>query len=170
MKNNPDPQNQKLPGKEVVKEEEVCICFNLRKAARVITQIYDDVMRPIGYRGTQITLLGVVSKFQPITVKKLAGFIDTEPTTLLRNLRLLEKNKLVVMKHDEKDHRAQVVTISEKGEKLLLKAYPLWKKTQDRIAEKVGRDHLNHILLDLQSALEVIQKDPEQKIPERGES
>jgi DNA-binding MarR family transcriptional regulator len=153
-------KKEALPGKEIVREEDVCVCFNVRKAARVITHLYDEVMRPLGYRGTQITLLGVVSRFQPITIKRLAGMIDSEPTTLLRNLRLLEKNKLVFMRHDEKDHRAQVVTLSPKGEQLLRKSYPLWKKTQDRIAARVGKKRLNAILHDLQDALEIIQKDP----------
>lgn len=151
--------NPKTGDRGIVKEEEVCVCFNLRKAARVVTQLYDEVMRPTGYRGTQITLLGVVSKFQPITVKRLAAFIDTEPTTLLRNLRLLEKNDLIEMNEHETDRRARTVTITDKGAKVLSKAYPLWKKTQDRIAAKVGRGRLNKVLEDLQNTMELIRKD-----------
>lgn len=156
--NKPKP-NDRLQGGDIVKEEEVCVCFNIRKAARIITHLYDEVMRPTGYRGTQITLLGVVSRFQPITVKKLAAFSDSEPTTLLRNLRLLEKNKLVLLQQQESDHRAQVVTMTEKGVVLLRKAYPLWKQMQDRIAGKVGKKQLNKILHDLQDALDMIQED-----------
>ncbi len=148
-----------LPGKEIVKEDEVCVCFNVRRAARVITQLYDEVMRPTGYRGTQITLLGVVSRFQPVTVKNLADMIDSEPTTLLRNLRLLEDHRLVHFEQDENDGRAQVVTLTDKGKKLLQQAYPLWKRTQDKIAGQVGRERLNQILNDLHQALEMIQQD-----------
>lgn len=158
-----DRPAQKLPGKDIVNEDEACVCFNLRKAARVVTHIYDEVMRPLGYRGTQITLLGVISRFQPMTVKHLAEIIDTDPTTLLRNLRLLEKERLAAMNQDEKDGRVQIVTLTAKGAEVLRKAYPLWKKTQDRIAKKVGRKRLNKILSDLQEALEAMSQRPEEK-------
>lgn len=154
---------QELPGKDIVNEDEACVCFNLRKAARVVTHIYDEVMRPLGYRGTQITLMGVISRYQPIAVKNLAGMIDTDPTTLLRNLRLLEKNKLIEMNQDQNDGRVQVVTLSKKGADVLRQAYPIWKKTQDLIAAKVGRNRLNKILRDLQEALEAISPAPEIK-------
>ncbi|HTL48955.1 MAG TPA: MarR family winged helix-turn-helix transcriptional regulator [Verrucomicrobiae bacterium] len=142
----------------VIKEEEVCVCFNLRKASRVITQIYDDVMRPLGYRSTQITLLGVIHKHEEITVKELAEFIDTDPTTLIRNLRVLEKEKLVDLQPGE-DRRQRKIMLTEKGKDLLARAYPLWKKTQDKIASLVGRQRLNQLLDDLSLALENIRED-----------
>jgi len=152
----PSGQKDKMLG--IVKEEEVCVCFNLRKAARIVTQVYDEVMRPVGYRATQVTLLGVVSKYQPMTVKRLSEFMETDPTTLLRNLRLLERDKLLTLTTGDEDRRERYVNISRKGTQILLKAYPLWKKTQDRIAELVGRDRLSHLLDDLGVTLEMIRK------------
>lgn len=35
----------------------VCVCMQLRKAGRVVTQIYDRCLRPVGIRGTQFALL-----------------------------------------------------------------------------------------------------------------
>lgn len=138
-----------------IDEDEVCVCFNLRKAARVVTQIYDEVMRPLGYRATQVTLLGVITNYSPITVKQLAGVIDTDPTTLLRNLRILEKRHLLRLDPGE-DRRERIVTLTEKGTELLRKAYPLWKETQQRIAEKVGKENLNQLLHGLNGALNSI--------------
>jgi len=142
-------------GKPVIKEDEVCVCFNLRKAARVITQIYDDVMRPIGYRATQVTLLGVIVNYSPITVKQLANVIDTDPTTLLRNLRVLEKEKLLSLDPGE-DKRSRIVALTDKGRSVLATAYPLWKATQDKIAARVGRENLNQLLGNLNIALNSI--------------
>jgi len=144
--------------KRMIDEEEVCVCFNLRKAARVITQIYDDVMRPLGYRATQMTLLGVISRHEAMTVKVLAGFIDSDPTTLLRNLRLLEKDGLVHFQAGE-DRRERKVSLTEKGLQVLGRAYPLWKKTQTRITDLVGKGRLNQLLKDLSVALERMRRE-----------
>lgn len=150
----------KKNSQSIVREDEVCVCFNLRKASRIVTQIYDDVMRPLGYRATQITLIGVINRHEGLTVKELAGFIDTDPTTLIRNLRLLEKDRLVRLEPGE-DRRERRVFLAEKGKQLLEKAYPLWKKTQERIAQQVGREELNHLLDGLSAALQSIQQGKE---------
>ena len=34
-----------------------CGSFNLRKATRVVTQLYDDILQPTGLRSTQVVLL-----------------------------------------------------------------------------------------------------------------
>ncbi|MEE9539836.1 MAG: MarR family transcriptional regulator, partial [candidate division NC10 bacterium] len=38
-------------------EAPACVCFNIRKAARAISQLYDDVLRPSGLRVTQFSIL-----------------------------------------------------------------------------------------------------------------
>jgi hypothetical protein len=38
-----------------------CACFNLRKATRAATQYYDEMLRPVGIRVTQFSLLVAVS-------------------------------------------------------------------------------------------------------------
>ncbi|MEW6300271.1 MAG: hypothetical protein AB1671_21465 [Thermodesulfobacteriota bacterium] len=40
-----------------MKAGQVCACFNLRKAARAVTQLYEEVLRPTGLRVTQFALL-----------------------------------------------------------------------------------------------------------------
>ena len=34
-----------------------CMCASLRRAARALTQLYDDALRPLGLRATQFTVL-----------------------------------------------------------------------------------------------------------------
>ena len=44
-----------------IKSVRTCACFNLRKAARAVTQLYDEVLAPSGLRGTQFSVLAVIS-------------------------------------------------------------------------------------------------------------
>jgi hypothetical protein len=57
-------------------EGQACACFNLRKAARAVTQLYDEAMRPTGLRANQVSLLGVTQALQPVTVSKASEFFS----------------------------------------------------------------------------------------------
>jgi len=76
-------------------EEPSCVCFNVRKAARAVTQLYDERMRPFGLRVTQLAILGKTLLLEPVTVTQLAEVAVTDRTTLTRNLRLLEQQGLI---------------------------------------------------------------------------
>ncbi|MCB9800362.1 MAG: winged helix-turn-helix transcriptional regulator [Candidatus Omnitrophica bacterium] len=143
--------------KNNIQEKEVCVCFSLRKAARVITQIYDEVVRPLGYKATQITLLGVVNQNQPVTVTGLAALTDTDRTTLTRNLKLLERDQLIRITRGQ-DRRQRSVVLTENGRQLLAKAYPLWRETQKRIIHIVGEKDLYDLLLKVNHTLEKIKE------------
>lgn len=116
-----------------------CTCFNLRKASRVVTQFYDESMRPTGLRGTQFALLVHTYAMGPIAVSKLAEAMATDRTTLTRNLELLNKNGLVRVE-DGDDRRTRIVSITDDGRKKLARAFPYWKKTQDEIKKMMGLD------------------------------
>ena len=45
-----------------------CACFNLRKATRMVTQLYDDALKPVGIRATQLTVLAATRSAGPISV------------------------------------------------------------------------------------------------------
>ncbi len=49
-----------------------CTCFSLRKAARVVTQLFDEMMAPSGLLVTQFTILGVVAAMKESTMNQLA--------------------------------------------------------------------------------------------------
>lgn len=140
-------------GKDIETDLDSCVCFNLRKAARAITQIYDDVFRPIELRATQFTVLAHISLFAPITVSRLADLMVMDRTTLTRNLRPLQKRGLLEVTSGN-DRRTRVVTLTERGENMLSQALPLWKNVQARIVEGLGTDRWDSILGGLSDVLE----------------
>lgn len=116
-----------------------CTCFNLRKATRVVTQLFDDSMRSTGLRSTQFVLLVHTHAMGPITLSKLSEAMVTDRTTLARNIELLEKNGLIEAR-DGDDRRTRIVSITEKGRKKLAEAFPCWRKTQDEVKKLMGQD------------------------------
>ncbi len=71
-----------------------CACYSLRRAARAITRLYDDFLRPSGLRVTQFSVLNATMLHGPVPLTKLAEMTVTERTTLTRNLTILEKKGL----------------------------------------------------------------------------
>jgi DNA-binding MarR family transcriptional regulator len=116
-----------------------CTCFNLRKAARVVTQIFDNSMRTINLRATQFTLLALAFAHGPITVTRLSDELVADRTTLSRNLNPMEKSGLIRIEPGD-DRRTRIVVITESGKRKLEEAYPLWKKAQQEIKEAMGGD------------------------------
>src|SRR5712691_742929 len=114
-----------------------CACFNLRKASRAVTQLYDELLRPTGLRITQFTLLTLVSGFGTVSVTRLANAAVMDYTTLVRNLKLLEREGLVRSRATQ-DRRVREVSLTDRGRRALAPALPLWEKAQARVAKQLG--------------------------------
>jgi DNA-binding MarR family transcriptional regulator len=116
-----------------------CVCFNLRKTARAITQLYDEALRPSGLRCTQFSLLIATTRLEPVTVTHLAEVVVMDRTTLARNLRPLEKKGLMNVTRGD-DQRTRIVTLTTRGKEVLSRALPLWEKAQARVVRGMGQE------------------------------
>jgi DNA-binding MarR family transcriptional regulator len=129
-----------------------CACFNTRKAARALTQLYDEMLRPSGLRTTQFTLLMVLRGRGPTSINNLAEATVTDRTTLTRNLAILEGRGLVRIRPGE-DARVRMVELTNAGDEAASAAYPLWQKAQAMVARRMGEDRLGRLLADLSRAV-----------------
>src|SRR5947207_7971267 len=74
---------------------ENCVCFNLRWVTRAVTQFYDAEMRRHGIRPTQESVLASLQTKNSWTMAELSDWLGMERTTLVRNLRPLQRDGLV---------------------------------------------------------------------------
>ncbi len=129
-----------------------CACFNLRKTARAITQLYDEALRPSGLRCTQFSLLIAATMLEPVTVTHLAEIVVMDRTTLARNLRPLEKMGLMNVEPGD-DQRTRIVTLTTRGKEVLSKALPLWEKAQDRVVAGLGQERWTSLQANLKEVV-----------------
>jgi DNA-binding MarR family transcriptional regulator len=115
----------------------LCACFNVRRAARAVTQLYDRVLAPTGLRATQVTLLAALARAGSIPFARLAAILGMDRTTLSRNLAPLERDGLLTLRPGP-DRRVKLATITGKGRKLLEQAIPLWQLAQRQITGGIG--------------------------------
>ncbi len=129
-----------------------CTCFNLRKAARAVTQMYDEALQPSGLRATQFSLLSVVENNGPIGITQLARTLVTDRTTLTRNLKPLLSQELVQVV-DDADRRLRPIAVTSRGRDRLAQALPLWREVQAGLAKGFGHARWTGLLGDLDEAV-----------------
>ena len=122
-----------------------CACFNLRKAARVITQHFDEILKPSGLLTTQFTILMAVAMAKSGTINQLAEILVVDRTTLTRNLKPLEREGLLKSEPGQ-DQRTRVISLTSNGETALAKALPLWEQAQNTVEGVLGQQRWSALL------------------------
>lgn len=147
-------QNISCDLKQCREIEQTCAVFNLRKASRVVTQLYEEIMKPSGILPTQFTLLVATRALGPIAISKMAEVLVMDRTTLTRNLKPLEREGLLSVAPGKDDQRSREVSLTSKGLKKLELALPLWKEAQHRIKQALGVSRLDRMLGDLTAVVD----------------
>lgn len=121
-----------------------CVCLAVRTAARRITQAYDVALAGTGLRATQFSLLVTTHHLGTPTMKRLAQTLDCDPTTITRNVQGLVTRRLVTLSPG-RDSRERQVSLTKKGETILLRALPNWRVAQTDIASSLNRVELTRL-------------------------
>jgi DNA-binding MarR family transcriptional regulator len=114
--------------------------LKVRRAARRITQFFERLTVRSGLSVAQFDLMVHVAVAPVHTLGELAARIGIDQTTLSRNLRTLENQRLVIMARDEADRRLRSVSLTEVGQQRLKAALPIWCNAQDSLAYLVEPD------------------------------
>jgi DNA-binding MarR family transcriptional regulator len=110
-----------------------CVCGNLRMAARAVSGVYDRHLAEAGVKASQMAVLWAVSNAKGMTVKELAERIAMHETTLIRNLRILEREGWVALKVGT-DRRQRIASLTRHGRAVFGAALVGWKSAQAEVA------------------------------------
>jgi DNA-binding MarR family transcriptional regulator len=125
-----------------------CTCGRLRRAARALTQLYDNAMAPAGLRITQFSLLRTVARDGKTRISDLAATLLLDRTALSRNLDpLLARGLLAVT--PGRDARTREVALTTAGAKALKSAMPCWNRAQAAVARRLGGDRVDALIATL---------------------
>src|SRR5213082_908113 len=130
---------------------ENCVCFNLRRVARVVTQFFDAEMRRHGIRPTQGSILASLQTRDSWNMAELSDWLGMDRTTLVRNLRPLQRDGLVRVSGGGRGRLVELA-ITAKGRKQIEKLAPAWKSAQRAAVKTLGEKRWSAILSDLETA------------------
>jgi DNA-binding MarR family transcriptional regulator len=131
-----------------------CTASQLRRATRVVTRLYDEVMAASGLEGTQFSVLVALSLMGEVPMRQLADRLGIDRTTLTRNLKPLARQGLVESA-DTSDQRVRPVRLTAAGKKVLKRALPLWEEAQHRVVKKMGYTRWYALLALLEAVQEL---------------
>ncbi len=135
-----------------------CLGLHVRRASRIVTQIYDAALQPAGLAMNQFSLLVAIHLLDGLPMARLAQELDCDQTTLSRNLRPLLRQGWVVIQPGQ-DRRVRQVSLTPGGREVLEKALPLWERVQAELSEHYGPESWQALLGLLQRTRTL--RDPE---------
>src|ERR1043166_6323013 len=116
-----------------------CIAVRLRLLNRVVTNLYDDALRPLGLKVSQLNLLVVTAKLGLAQPAQVCDLLQLDPSTLSRNVeRMRAKGWLEVVPGE--DARTQPFRLTAQGKRLLERAVPAWEQAQSQATDFLGDD------------------------------
>jgi DNA-binding MarR family transcriptional regulator len=114
-----------------------CMCASFRRAARALTTMYEDALRPLDLSSTQFTILQVLSFAGEVSQGQLGRMLALDSTTLTRTLRIMLRRKWLRERRGD-DRRERLISLAPHGRKLLERGSPAWEKVQRRLRTGVG--------------------------------
>jgi DNA-binding MarR family transcriptional regulator len=116
-----------------------CACATLRRAARALTQLYEEALRPFGLRSTQFTILQALSFTGEITQGELGRILAMDSTTLTRTLEIMRRQGWIT-KRRGKDRREWRLQLAANGKAQFARALPAWQNIQENVKRRMGAE------------------------------
>jgi hypothetical protein len=108
-----------------------CCCSALRQASRAVSRLYDEVLRSIGLRATQYSVLRLLRRSGEVWQRDLAGLTLHNETSLTRSLRPLEDACWLAVRAGD-DRREKWFTITAEGLPSTTGPALAWERAQAR--------------------------------------
>lgn len=122
-----------------------CQCASLRRAARALTQLYEQSLRPLGLRATQFTVLQALELAGEVSQGELGQMLVMDSTSLTRTLEIMRRRGWIV-KRPGKDQRERRLSLSQSGREQSRRATPAWEKAQGRLRRQLGNEPWTELL------------------------
>ena len=114
-----------------------CTALRLRLLNRVVTNLYDDALRPLGLKVSQLNILIVTAKLGLARPAQVCEILQLDASTLSRNVKPLQAHGWLEVV-PEADARAQPFRLTLQGKRLIEKAVPAWEQAQRQAQELLG--------------------------------
>lgn len=120
-----------------------CTHTSLRRAARQLTQLYDDALAPAGLTSAQALLVAQIDELgggqgAGPSLQTLSKRLAIQISALTHALRPLVRDGVVELSPDAEDRRVKRARLTEQGLAQTQQMYALWRDTNGRIEDVLG--------------------------------
>src|SRR5881392_601928 len=114
-----------------------CVAVRLCMLNRVVTNIYDDALRSLDLKVSQMNILVAAAKMGTARPIEVCEHLHLDVSTLSRNVERMKVRGWLEVVPDE-DGRSQPFQLTPQGRKLLEKAVPAWSEAQQQVTRILG--------------------------------
>ncbi|AVA20624.1 MarR family transcriptional regulator protein [Rhizobium sp. NXC24] len=125
-----------------------CHCLATRQLARHVSKLYERHMAPTGITSTQFSLLNFLRQNERMTMNELAAAMLMDRTTLLRAVKPLQQQGLIISAPETEGSRRLLLELSPAGESKIAEAEPCWRAAQEEYESQVGQLHAKSLRSD----------------------
>ncbi len=125
-----------------------CVAVRLRMLNRVITNLYDNALRSLDLKVSQMNILVAAAKMGTARPVDVCEHLHLDVSTLSRNVERMKTRGWLEIVPDE-DGRSQPFRLTPRGRKLLETAMPAWSEAQEQVKKVLGEgfvDQLNQAM------------------------
>src|ERR1700676_2399689 len=97
-----------------------CIAVRLRLLTRVVTNVYDDALRPLGVKVSELNILIVTARLGLARPAQVCDILQLDASTLSRNVKPLQAHGWLEVVREE-DARSQPFRLTAQGKRLIEK-------------------------------------------------
>lgn len=141
-----------------------CYCTQFRRSANALSRIYDDELRPVGLKISQLSLLRGLSRLVEASLTEVATEVALDKTTISRNIKIMiDAGWVEILSQD--DARVKIARLSKAGQRKLAESEVYWRRAQQRIEKEVmpylngpADERLIDTLVTIQRAAAAIEK------------
>lgn len=148
------PQSPKTLRHEARNAIDTCAGWNVRAAARRISQFLETRLQAANLSFAQFGLMAEIAAASDDSISALAGRMGLDQSTLSRTLRKLEGEGLVEIAVAEADQRRTLVWLTEKGAHRLEAAITVWRKAQTELERILSVDLARRLALEAEALAE----------------
>jgi DNA-binding MarR family transcriptional regulator len=131
------------------------MCANFRRTSRALTQLYENALRPLGLRATQLTILQALARAGEVSQGQLGEMLAMDTTSLTRTLAIMSRQGWIAGRRG-KDKRERRLRLSSTGERKLSSAMPVWERTQSQLRGQLGEQAWNSLLQVTHRVTEIV--------------
>jgi DNA-binding MarR family transcriptional regulator len=114
-----------------------CIGSRVRMLNRIVTRTYDEMLRSLGIKFSQLNILTVVAKRGSVQPAEVGRILSIEKSTLSRNVRLMEASGWIETLPGGGGN-THLLRLTSQGRQLYKRAAPAWRVAQKKLTNLLG--------------------------------
>ncbi len=114
-----------------------CTCYRVRKAARALTQFYDEALSEAGATLTKMSVLTELSRTPNLSVTALGKHLGMDRTTVSRTIKPMLRDGWIES-CEARDRRARDLMITNEGNEILARCNAGWRHAESKMLRSIG--------------------------------